>query len=354
MAQFWHSLQLPPEVKHLLLAVIIIAVAWAASVLSRYLIQFVQQRITRRTRTELDDRIAALLAKPLRRLILVGGIYLAIHQLESYFADIIFRIIDGFLYIWVVVIFTLLVIDVVNLLLDWYGRKLAERAGETTRREFFPLIERIVKLVVFTVAVIFVLRHFHQDVGSLIVSLGVGSLAIALAAQSTLANMIAGFTIMLDRPFRVGDRIQLSSGEKGDVVEIGLRSTKILTFENTLLIIPNDSIVKEKVLNLSYPNPVIRVKIDVGVAYGSDPEKVKQIMIDVARKHPEVLDDPEPSAYLVNFGDSSLDMTLIGRVQRYTDQWRIQEELRVAIYKAFEENGIEIPFPQRVVHMAKS
>jgi small-conductance mechanosensitive channel len=165
--------------------------------------------------------------------------------------------------------------------------------------------------------------------------------------------MIAGFTIMLDRPFRVGDRIQLASGEKGDVVEIGLRSTKILTFENTLLIIPNESIVKEMVWNLSYPNPIIRVKVDVGVAYGTDPERVKQIMVDVAKQHPEVLDDPEPKAYLINFGDSSLDFTLVGRVANYGDQWRVQEELRIAIYKAFEKEGIEIPFPQRVVHMVQ-
>ena len=354
MTEFWQSVHLSPQLKQVLLAIVIAIASWVLAKASRYVIDVIRRQLAGRTKTELDDRIIAILAKPVRRLILVGGLYIAVHQLESLFADIVFKVVDGLLYVWVIVIFTLMVVDVLNQLLDWYGTRLAERAGDATRREFFPLIDRVIKLVVFTIAIIFILRHFHQDVGSLIVSLGVGSLAIALAAQSTLANMIAGFTIMLDRPFRIGDRIQLSSGEKGDVVEIGLRSTKILTFENTLLIIPNDNIVREKVLNLSYPNPIIRVKVDVGVAYGSDPDKVKQIMVDVAKNHPEVLDDPPPMAYLVNFGDSSLDMTLIGRIQRYTDQWRVQEELRVAIYRAFEENGIEIPFPQHVVHLAKS
>ncbi len=354
MEEFFRTLHISEQMQQVLIAIGIALISWLLSRWARVLIRFVRNRITRKTRTELDDQIMDLVQKPVGRLIFAGGLYIAAHQLESLFAEIFFKVVDGLLYVWVVWIFTQLIIDIINLMLNWYGQKLAEKAGERTRKEFFPLVERIVKLLIITIAVIFVLTYFNQDVGSLIVSLGVGSLAIALAAQSTLANMIAGFTIMLDRPFRIGDRIQLASGEKGDVFEIGIRSTKILTFENTLLIIPNDSIVKEKVLNLSYPSPIIRVKVDVGVAYGSDPEKVKEIMVEVARNHPEILEEPEPAAYLINFGDSSLDMTLIARISNYSDQWRIQEELRVALYEAFDKNGIEIPFPQRVVHLQKS
>ena len=151
---------------------------------------------------------------------------------------------------------------------------------------------------------------------------------------------------MLDRPFRIGDRIKLDTGEVGDIYEIGLRSTKILTFENNLIILPNSKLLDDKIVNLSYPNPIIRVKIEVGVAYGSDIEKVKSVMEKTARENKLVLEDPAPAAYFVNFGESSLDFILLARVEKYKDAWNAENQLREKIYEAFAENNIEIPFPQ--------
>ncbi len=354
MFNWLQTLQEPTNIKNILVTIAIVVAAFLLSLFSRIVTLLIQHLVTKRTRTELDDQIIALIAKPVRRLILVIGFYLAIHHLDELVTDMIFKIIDGILYVWVVVIFTLMIIDLFSLLINWYGQKLAATSDAKGRAEFFPLIDRVIKIVTFAIAVIFVLKHFNQDVGSLIVSLGVGSLAIALAAQSTLANMIAGFTIMVDRPFRVGDRVQLSTGEKGDVYEIGIRSTKILTFENTMLIIPNDTIVKDRLINLSYPNPTIRVKVDVGVAYGSDTDQVKKILLAVAHNHPLVLKEPTPQAYFIEFGDSALQFTLIGRTDQFANQWQVQEELRNSIYRAFQEQGIDIPFPQQVVHVRQN
>lgn len=161
--------------------------------------------------------------------------------------------------------------------------------------------------------------------------------------------MIAGFVIMTDLPFRVGDRISLSSGEIGDVYEIGLRSTKVRTFDNTLLIVPNAEIIKEKVVNLSYPNPLLRVKVLVGVAYGSDLELVKKILEDVCKENPKVMDNPPPVSYFLEFGESSLDLRVTCFVNDWNEEWNTAEEIRLEIYKRFIENAIEIPFPQRTL-----
>lgn len=182
--------------------------------------------------------------------------------------------------------------------------------------------------------------------------LGVGSLALALAAQDTLANMIAGFILMIDRPFRIGDRVMFNDQRKLDVYEIGLRSTKFLTLENTLFIIPNAELSKMTIDNTSYPEPTIRVKLDVGVAYGSDVDLVKGFLLEAATAHPGVLSKPEAYVQFINFGDSSLDFRIYAYIQANRDQWRVGNAIRENVYKIFIREKIEIPFPQRVLHMA--
>ena len=350
----WETISKDQILRDIVTSVAIVIVSFLVAKIVGVLISAFRSKIIKRAPIELGNRMLELLARFGRRLIVIIGLYLAVHQLSRILSPSIFRVVDGALYIAVVFIIVLFIIDLTNTLMRWYSQRLEEKNQVFVSREFLPLFDKIVKIALIFIAAIFILKHFNQDVGSLIVSLGVGSLAIALAAQSTLANMIAGFTILIDRPFRVGDRIMLASGEIGDVYEIGMRSTKVLTFDNTLIIVPNAEIVKEKVTNLSYPDPKIRVVVEVGVAYGSDVELVKKLLREAAQSHPKVLDDPPPAAYLINFGDSSLDFRLICRIANFMEQWRVAEELRVKINEVFAKNNIEIPFPQRVVHMAKT
>ncbi|MHA2018657.1 MAG: mechanosensitive ion channel family protein, partial [Promethearchaeota archaeon] len=157
----------------------------------------------------------------------------------------------------------------------------------------------------------------------------------------------------VDRPFRVGDRIKTTSGVLGEVFEIGLRSMKLLDFEKNLHVIPNAEIVKAEVINYSYPDTKVRVKIEVGVAYGSDLEKVKKIILDIFSKHQKVLKSPKPSVFFINFGESSLDLLGVAYVNHYKDSWETGEELRMQVYNSFNKNNIEIPFPQNVVYLHK-
>lgn len=332
---------------------ITILVTTAAYFLSKVLMHSLEVFAKEKTKWTYDDEIIGYLKKPVRRLVILIGANFLFSNLTPILGDKYGLYIAGIFYLLIIGQIMLAVMQFVTISTRVYLEKYFDSRQQGGKEEFVPLIGRIIKIIVFIIALITVMKHFNQDVQSLVVSLGVGSLAIALAAQETLSNMIAGFVIMTDRPFRVGDRIQLSSGEKGDVYEIGLRTTKLMTFDNTLIIVPNAEMVKMKVTNLTYPDPVTRVKITVGVAYGTDLDKVKKILTEVCKGLPDVQQEPEPQAYFLNFGESSLDFQVTFYVPDWKMEWPLAEKARIEINRRFTDEGIEIPYPQRVIWMGK-
>jgi MscS family membrane protein len=180
--------------------------------------------------------------------------------------------------------------------------------------------------------------------------LGIGSLAIALAAQTTLSDTISGFVIMVDRPFRIGDRIEILDLDTwGDVVDIGLRSTRILTRDNRMVVIPNAVIGKSLIVNHSYPDTRYRVQTEIGIAYGTDIEKARQVMIEAISAQAWVMKDERIEALFLEFGDSALIFRVRCWIQHYVETRRIMDKLNTCLYDALNQAGIEIPFPQRVL-----
>jgi len=339
-----------------IISAVIIVAAWIASAILLMILGAVKKHLAKRTETTLDDEIIDALRKPVRWVAIFIGVAIAAQRLDSKFADQVewaFRLTDGVVFVLIAYVVMTFLLKMIGIFAGWYGRTIAVKTESSADEELIPLVNRILRIIIFVMALVTVLDHFNVDVKGLLAVLGVGSLAIALAAQDTIANMISGFILMLDRPFRKGDRVVLPSGDLVDVYDIGLRSSKFLTFENTLVIVPNNDLTKSLITNKTYPVEQIRVKVDVGVAYGSDINQVKEILIKCAKAHPEVVDDPAPGAFFLNFGDSSLDFTLICRVDKVSKQFTTGEEIRCAIYDEFEKAGIEIPFPQRVVYMRR-
>ncbi|MFC2088053.1 mechanosensitive ion channel family protein [Calditrichota bacterium] len=348
MTEFLHESQFAKPIY----SVGVIVLALLVHLLLKILIKNVLLKITDKTKTDLDDKIILSFKRHSKNIISFLALYYILRINSGYFSAEIYSVFDDIFYIIFFIIIMSTIFFIVSIIIDWYMNRLSKKSDTNIVTEFGPLIQRLIKGLVIIIGITIVLEHFKVDIKGLVVSLGVGSLALAFAAQDTLGNMIAGFVIMIDRPFRKGDRIKLESGEVGDVFDIGLRSIKIIDFENTIHIIPNKEIANKKVINYSYPDEKIRVKINVGVAYGSDVDQVKKLLVEQFKDHPEVLDDPEPTAYFLNMGDSSLDFWVVGRINVYTNQWRISEELRINIYKALVSAGIEIPFPQRTVHFS--
>jgi len=354
----------------IIVSAVIVLISFLLAKIFSFLIKKIIKPFTAKSKTVLDDKILEVAELATFRLIIIGGFYLAIGNLrEGYllfeqnatanfaktypYIDKILIAVDYVLYIAFVFILLLLTYRIITIVFDWYADKINAGDNRDLSGSLFPLFKKVAKIIIGALAVVIVLSKFNVDISAFIVSLGVGSLAIALAAQDTLSNMIAGFIIMVDRPFRIGDRINYATGETGDVVSIGLRSTKILNFDSNLVIMPNNEIVKSKIVNITYPNILTRVIIEVGVAYGSDLKKVREIMLKAANDHSLISQEIPPDVVLISFGDSSLNVRLAARTDDYRNAWTMQCELRETIYEEFNKAGVEIPFPQRVIHMKK-
>lgn len=338
--------------KELLGALLILALFWLLSHLAVMILNKWGRRLTAFTSTDLDDRVLQQVIPYVSRLFLVLGVYLAIRSLPL--NEKLVMVASGIIYIILVVIVCNLIYHVLGELLKWYvaGRQ-ADTSGSVMSRQLIPVAEKLTSLFLMGTALIVILKHFSYDIFSLVTALGIGSLAIGMAAKDTLAHMISGFTIMLDRPFRIGDRIQLVGGQIGDVADIGLRSTKIKTPDNQLLIIPNSDLCNTMLTNQAFPNSRAKGRINIGVAYGSDVDLVKQLLVATAGEVEDVLPDPPPEAYFASFGDSALNMALFFWVEQYGTLFAVTDKINSLILKRFGENSIEIPFPTRTVKMQK-
>ncbi len=328
-----------------------------AGKLVKWFIGTAGKRLIAKTETDLDDIILDIINSRVIALSSVIGIYIGMKQIRMGLLkhhDLIFDLLayaDTALYLVSVLIVASVVTRIVRTVIIHTMRKIAERnKNDDFNQTLAPLVNRLITFTIVAFTVLIVMEHFGQNVASLLTILGAGSLALGLAAQDTISNMISGFVIMIDRPFRVGDRVKIPGGEVGDVVEIGLRSTKILYFDNNVLILPNNELVKTKIINFGYPDSVIRVSVDVSVAYGSDVDQVKTILLKAAHAQPEVLKEPAPEAFLMKFGDFALQFSLFCRVPEIRLQFPTAEKIRVDIYKELRKAGIEIPYPQQVVH----
>jgi MscS family membrane protein len=350
-------------------SIVIILLSLLLAKLISFLLREIIKPFVQKTKSNIDDKILEVVESATFRLIILGGFYFAVNNLrygyflnneneESFFkksypfVDNFLLFADNVLYLALILIILLLIYRIITILFDWYAEKINAGDNRNLSGSLFPLLKKVSIIIISALAVIIILSRFDVNISAFIVSLGVGSLAIALAAQDTISNMIAGFIIMIDRPFRIGDRIKYGA-DIGDVVEIGIRSTKILDFDNNLVIMPNNEIVKSKIVNVTYPNILTRVIIEVGVAYGTDLKKVKEIMLNAANAHSLISKEVPPDVVLLEFGDSSLNMRLSARTDDYKNAWKMQCELRETIYEEFNKEGVEIPFPQRVVYMKK-
>ena len=212
---------------------------------------------------------------------------------------------------------------------------------------------RVLTLVILFVLLWYAAAYFGFSGTAVFASAGIAGLAIAMAARETLANFFGGISILLDRPFTGGDYIILDSGERGEVVDIGLRSTRILTRDEILICIPNSVITNVKVVNESAPAPRFRIRIKIGVAYGTDVEQVEEILMKLARENELAANNPIPRVRFRAFGESSLDFELLCWARRPEEKGRLIHSLNKGIYNALNEADITIPFPQRDVHLFK-
>ena len=242
--------------------------------------------------------------------------------------------------------------DCLLIVLEYLEKNIVDRTKTKVDDIIFDLLNKFSGAVIYATAVILALDVLGVNVMPFIAGAGVAGIAIGFAAKDTLSNLIAGVLLIIDRPFEIGDRIEVwsapaGSATWGDVIDIGLRATKIKTTDHIIIIIPNNEIMKRDIVNYTSISTKIRVRINVGVAYDADIEKAKDLIKDVAGEAAWISKEPPPKVVVRNFGESSVDLQLRVWIDNARKRMDTISYITDNIKAAFDKNGIEIPFPKR-------
>ena len=242
--------------------------------------------------------------------------------------------------------------DAFLILLEYLKENIIERTKTKVDDIIFDLLNKFSGAIIYATAVIMALDTLGINIMPFIAGAGVAGIAIGFAAKDTLSNLIAGVLLIIDRPFEVGDRIEVwsapaGSATWGDVINVGLRATKIKTTDNIVIIIPNNEIMKRDIVNYTIISTNIRVRINVGVAYDADIEKAKKLILDVADAVAWISKSPAPKVVVRSFGESSVDLQLRVWIDDARKRMDTVSYVTDKIKTAFDQHGIEIPYPKR-------
>lgn len=304
-------------------------------------------KLVNRSKTQFDDELVELLHRPIFISFVLVGLTLATYRLPMPDAPEFVTL--GVLKTIAIFVWYAFLRHAFALIL----KAVKKGSGRDKRHmSMLPLIDNVVKTLMLALAVYFVFLAWNFDIATWLAAAGVIGLALSFAAKDTLSNLFAGVSIVIDAPYKDGDYITLESGERGMVTHIGLRSTRILTRDDVEITVPNGIIGNAKIINeAGGPSTRHRIRVAVGVAYGSDIDHVIATLARIANEHDEICKMPEPRVRFRNFGESSLDFELLCWIDRPVDRGRLRHELYCGVYKGFIEAKIEIPFPQRDLHV---
>jgi len=307
---------------------------------------------TKKTETELDDIILGIIRKPIFVLIIIYGTIESLDTLDppSEVLDVLSRV-------YALVFFITLFYTIYKVFTGalQYMDKLASKTslGSKVHNSLIPALSKLGSVIFFFIGLNVILGYLGMDLALLLGGMTIMGLVIAFAAQDTLSNFFGGMFLILEPNFKKEDTIILQDTTY-NVKEIGMRTTKLYDISNhALVIIPNNLLANEKIVTLTEPDRHIKMNIEVGVAYGTDVEKVESILLTIAKAHPEIITEKDemPFVRFQAFGASSLDFKLIFWVNDLDARFRVRHEIMKRVNKKFEEEGIEIPFPQRVVYL---
>lgn len=318
-------------------------VAWVGKYLARVVIRRLAAR-------GLSDKLIRGGEVPVRLAILALGLRSSLQVL----IDGVPALADSAWFDWVkrlaaalvVLAVTALVNGFLKAALDWYVHSVAHGNEAAWEKELMPIIRRLLSGVLYFIALSIILKEFGQDITALVTTAGVASLAVALAAQETLTNMLGGFTIMVDRLFKVGDTIELADGRGGEVYAIGIRSTRIKQGDGTLLVVPNKDMANSRVANYALPTPRAAIRQTLTLDISADVELAKLVLLAVMTEHPDVLRDPAPAVVLSKLGPGTLELSLTCWVASYRERGRITDQLNMHWLQVLRTHEIAIPHSQ--------
>ncbi len=333
------------------IGLIIFGIAVLVSALSHYVIIPLAQRLSHHTETELDDLVFRAVRRPVSLIILVLGSYLAVvipTDLTAGQQDVVNALFTAAAILASLVLITRLL----SVSLDWYISRLSVDQRSATAH-ILPILRKVAVIVVYAIGVMLMLDALGISISPLIASLSLGGLAVALAIQPTLSNVFAGTYVATENVISPGDYIELEGGIAGYVIEVSLRSTRIRTWENQLVVIPNSRLAESIVTNYSEPTPPINVYLTCGVSYSSDLDRVeavsRDVMTRVLEESPHAVKDYGSYFAFDTFGESNVDFWLFVQARDRLSSFELRSELVNELHRRFAEEGIIINYPVRVL-----
>jgi small-conductance mechanosensitive channel len=320
-----------------------VLIVLAGYFLGTRLLTWILRWITNRTSTEIDENLVRKLTPDLKWLVVLFFTRFAVLRLD-FLSDSFRKIMDDVFFGLGLVIFTIIVHRLISYGADWYKDNLE---SDEERLRLTPVIlsfQRILDVVLLIIILSIGLSHFGLNIGALSITILVLALVLSLGAKDVISDAISGFVILLDQPFRIHDGIQIEEfGTWGDVVAIGTRTTRILTRDNREVIIPNTKILNSRIVNYTYPSPEVRMQVDLHIAYDSDLDNARRVIVDALRKVDIVLQEKDVEVLLIDFGDTARRIRVRWWVADYHQPWFKIDKVATAIDAALDQAGIEIP-----------
>ena len=304
------------------------------------------RRLTSKTKTNLDDVLINKLEKPLTYLILILGYWISIHYLV--FKVEVEIVLENAAYFLLVLDVTAILSRIVDALISEVIMPITEKSESSFDNQLIPVIQKGVRSIIWVLGIIIGLDNIGFDITAMIAGLGIGGLALALAAQDSVKNIFAGIMIFLDKPFRIKDRIQVD-GFDGTVEEVGLRSTRLRTLEGRIVTIPNSRFTDNSVTNVT-SQPTLKVKLNLGLTYDTDEvqmQKAIDILEDIVKDQEAITDDY--AAGFNGFGDFSLNILFIYYVKPDSHWLDTQTLVNKEILRRFNKEGLEFAFPTQTI-----
>lgn len=339
----------------LLFAIATVIIGFVIAGMARAIVRWLE-KYAETTETKWDDIIIAAIGTPVQIGIIAVSIYVALKYFGVVPDQYAWIISDKILNSIYILLGTWIIATLVHDIITVYGHQLAELSEGDWDDRLVEFLELAARYVIWFAGIMLILVNLEINITPFLAGAGIAGLAFALAAQDIISNFFGGAIITMDKPFRVGDRVKIDNFY-GDVVNIGPRSTRLKTLDYQIVTIPNNKVTSSYIVNYSEPDVKLRITIPVSVAYGSDPAKVKKILLEIARdviKNTEYLhEDPAPTAFFLEFAESSLNFVLYVWAKKYNLPDDVKDAINSRIAERFAAEGIEIPFPQMEVRMKK-
>lgn len=329
-------------------AIVVVAIFWVvALIFDRVIVAWIRAAAAK-TNAVIDDQLVSFLHRPIFLSVLLLGLVSAtlLLKLPLSFQSFVFSVLSTI----AIITWAQFVLRVSRLLLRSFSTD--PNRADILHPKTLPLFENLAFISILGIAVYYIFIYWDIDMTAWLASAGIIGIAVGFAAKDTLANLFSGVFIMADAPYNIGDFVVLDGGERGEITKIGIRSTRLLTRDDVEITVPNSVMGNTKIINESGGrHEKFRIRVRVGVAYGSDIDKVREILMAIGEAEETTCGDPEPRVRFRTFGASSLDFELLCWIEQPVLRGRILDRLNSAVYKAFIREGIEIPYSKHDLYI---